>query len=788
MKFSESWLRTFVDPDCTSDELAHALTMAGLEVENVELVAASFENVVVAEVLRVEKHPEAERLNICQVNIGTLTEEPLQIVCGATNVKTGIKVPCAMIGARLPGIEIKKAKLRGVLSSGMLCSARELGLCENADGLLILPDDAPVGQDFRNYYALNDKVFTLNLTPNRADCLGVYGVAREISAITDAVLLPLKMNPVSHEIPDMIAVQIAEPDACPLYYGRIMRGIDLNVDTPLWMRQRLERSGLRSINAVVDITNYVLLETGQPMHAFDLAKLDGAIQVRYAKAGEKIKLLNDTEIVLAPDMLVIADDSKPVALAGIMGGVESSVVSDTTDVFLECAFFKPDIITGKSFTLGFSSDSAHRFERGVDFAATGKVLEYATVLIQSVCGGKTGPAVETKYQLPERCPVTVRIDRVRRVLGVSLTVEQISEYFKRQQFIFSENGGIFCVTPPSYRFDLAIEEDFIEELARIHGYDSIQAQQPKTELSMLAAPEKKHTSSAIKQMLVMRDYQEVINYAFVDEFWEQDLLQNSTPIALKNPIASHMNVMRSSLIGGLISNLQFNLNRKQDRVRLFEMGGCFESDSTGNYRQLDKLAGLGYGNVHPEQWSESARIIDFFDMKADIEVLFHAREVSFQPGSHPAFHPGKSAKIIVEQNVAGWLGELHPRWQKKFDLPRPAILFELTLDSLLSKSLVNAKEMSKYPPVRRDIAVIVDHRIAVQSLLDVLRESKSEIVTEIALFDMYRGESIGENKKSLAFRVLLQDIEKTLTDEDIDTTMSGLLRVLEQKFDAVLRV
>lgn len=788
MKFSESWLRTFVDPDCTSDELAHALTMAGLEVENVEPVAASFENVVVAEVLRVEKHPEADRLNICQVSIGTLTEEPLQIVCGAANVKTGIKVPCAMIGARLPGIEIKKAKLRGVLSSGMLCSARELGLCENADGLLILPDDAPVGQDFRNYYALNDKVFTLNLTPNRADCLGVYGVAREISAITDAVLLPLKMNPVSHEIPDMIAVQIAEPDACPLYYGRIMRGIDLNVDTPLWMRQRLERSGLRSINAVVDITNYVLLETGQPMHAFDLAKLDGAIQVRYAKAGEKIKLLNDTEIVLAPDMLVIADDSKPVALAGTMGGVESSVVSDTTDVFLECAFFKPDIITGKSFTLGFSSDSAHRFERGVDFAATGKVLEYATVLIQSVCGGKIGPAMETKYQLPERCPVTVRIERVRRVLGISLTVEQISEYFKRQQFIFSENGGVFCVTPPSYRFDLAIEEDFIEELARIHGYDSIQAQQPKTELSMLVAPEKKHTSSAIKQMLVMRDYQEVINYAFVDELWEQDLLQNSTPIALKNPIASHMNVMRSSLIGGLISNLQFNLNRKQDRVRLFEMGGCFERDSTGNYRQLDKLAGLGYGNVHPEQWGESARAIDFFEMKADIEVLFHAREVSFQPGSHPVFHPGKSAKIIVEQNVAGWLGELHPRWQKKFDLPRPAILFELTLDSLLPKSLVNAKEMSKYPPVRRDIAVIVDHRIAVQSLLDVLRESKSEIVTEIALFDMYRGESIGENKKSLAFRVLLQDIEKTLTDEDIDTTMSGLLRVLEQKFGAVLRV
>ncbi len=787
MKFSESWLRTFVNPHCTDGELAHALTMAGLEVENVIPVAALFENVVVAEVLCVEKHPEADRLNVCRVSVGAPAEEPLQIVCGAFNVKAGVKVPCAMIGARLPGIEIKKAKLRGVLSSGMLCSARELGVSENADGLLILPGDAPVGQDFRDYYALNDKVFTLNLTPNRADCLSVYGVARDISAITGAVLTPLKMEPVSNDISDTVAVQIAEPEACPLYFGRVMRSIDLNVDTPLWMRQRLERSGLRSINAVVDITNYVLLETGQPMHAFDLAKLDGTIQVRYAKAEEKITLLNDAEIVLAPDMLVIADDSKPLALAGIMGGAESGVVSGTTDIFLECAFLKPDVITGKSFTLGFSSDSAHRFERGVDFAATGRVLEYATGLIQSICGGKIGPTVETKYQLPERCPVTVRTDRVRRVLGISLTVEQISAYFRRQQFIFSEDNGVFCVTPPSYRFDLAIEEDFIEELARIHGYDAIQAQQPKTELAMLAVPEKKRMSSAITQMLVMRDYQEVINYAFVDESWERDLLQNSTPITLKNPIANHMNVMRSSLIGGLISNLQFNLNRKQDRVRLFEMGGCFEYDSMGSNRQFDKLAGLSYGDVHPEQWGESARMIDFFDVKADIEVLFHAREVCFQSEPHPAFHPGRSAKIIVAQGFAGWLGELHPRWQKKFDLPRPAILFELMLDSLLLKSLPHAREMSKYPPVRRDIAVIVDDHVVVQSLLEALQESRSDIVTEIALFDMYRGKSIGENRKSLAFRVMLQDIEKTLTDDDVDTAISNLLRVLEQKFGAVLR-
>lgn len=787
MKFSENWLRTFVNPEYTSDELAHVLTMAGLEVENLEPVAALFEHVVVAEVLCVENHPEADRLKVCQVNVGGHVKEPLQIVCGAPNVKTGIKVPCAMIGAKLPGIEIKKAKLRGVLSFGMLCSAQELGIYENADGLLILPDDAPTGQNFRDYYALNDKIFTLSLTPNRADCLSVYGVAREISAITDTVLTPLKISHVSEEIPDTIAVHIKVPDACPLYCGRIIRSINLNVDTPLWMKQRLERSGLRSINVVVDATNYVLLETGQPMHAFDLGRLDGAIQVRYAKAGEKITLLNDSEIILAPDMLLIADDRRPLALAGIMGGLESAVVSDTVDIFLECAFFTPSCISGKSFTLGFSSDSAHRFERGVDFAATRSVLEYATELIQSICGGKVGPVIETKYQLPERHQVAVRTDRVKRVLGIPLTVDQIFEYFKRLQFVFSENDGIFYVIPPSYRFDLVIEEDFIEELARIHGYDAVQAQQPRIELSMLAAPDTKHTPAAIKQVLVMRDYQEVINYAFVDELWERGLLQNSRPIALKNPIASHMSVMRSSLIGGLIANLQFNLNRKQDRVRLFEVGSCFECDSNGDYHQFDKLAGLGYGDMYPEQWGESARAIDFFDLKADIEVLFHARELNFQSGSHAAFHPGKSAKVIVEQNFVGWLGELHPHWQKKFDLPRPVVLFELLLDSLLPKSLAHAKEMSKYPPVRRDIAVIVDNHVAVKSLLDEMWENKPEIVTEIILFDMYRGKSVNEKRKSLAFKVLLQDIEKTLTDEDIDQAISTLLHVLELKFGATLR-
>jgi len=787
MKFSENWLRIFVDPDCSGEELAHALTMAGLEVEGYESVAASFDAVVVAEVIKVEKHPEADRLNVCQVNVAQHAHEPLQIVCGAPNVKTGIKVPCAMIGAQLPGLTIKKAKLRGVSSSGMLCSCRELGISENAEGLLVLPDDAPVGQDFREYYTLNDKVFTLKLTPNRADCLGVYGVAREISAITGTVLNPLQMESVPAEIDDKPEIRISATEACPLYCGRIVRDVNLAVETPLWMKQRLERSGLRSINAVVDITNYVLLETGQPMHAFDLAKLDGSIAVRFANAGEKIKLLNDSEIDLTPDMLLIADDRKPLALAGIMGGLGCGVELDTRDILLECAFFEPDVIAGKSFTLGFGSDSSHRFERGVDFSATGRIMEYATRLVLSVCGGKAGPVVEAKNQLPQRQQVEVRTARVRRVLGVSLNDDQIAEYFKRLQFEFVATDGIFRVTPPSYRFDLAIEEDFIEELARIHGYDAIPAQRARIESVMLPVHEGLLTPAALKHMLVMRDYQEVINYAFVDESWEVDLLQNKTPIALKNPIASHMSVMRSSLIGGLIANLQFNLNRRQDRVRLFEMGGCFEKDATGNHRQIDRLAGLTYGYARPEQWGETFRQIDFFDVKADLEMLFQGRQAEFKPDAHPAFHPGKSARIIVEQNTAGWLGELHPLWQKKFDLPKPVILFELVLGVLLPRSLPYANEISKFPPVRRDIAVIVDNEINVQALLTAMRENKQGIITEIALFDMYRGKSIGDNKKSLAFKIMLQDVEKTLTDEDVDKTIDHLLGVLEQKFGATLR-
>lgn len=787
MKFSENWLRSFVNPPLSSSELAHALTMAGIEVESIEPVAADFDKVIVAEVLAVEKHPEADRLKVCKVRTGKAESDVLQIVCGAPNVSTGVKVPCALIGATLPGFTIKKSKLRGIESAGMLCSAKELGISDAADGLLLLPGDAPVGMDFRGYYELDDHVFTLKLTPNRADCLGVLGVAREVAAITSAGLSVLEKKAVSGEINDTLAVQVMASGACPLYCGRMMRNINLNVPTPLWLTQRLERSGLRSINPIVDITNYVLLETGQPMHAFDLAKIKGGIQARYAGRDEKIQLLNGNQIDLDSGMLLIADEQKPLALAGIMGGLDSGVTQGTTDIFLESAFFSPDTISGKSFQLGFSSDSAYRFERGVDYAATRDVLEYATHLIQTICGGKAGPVTEIKHELPQRSSVPVRVGRIKRVLGIDIGKQQINDYFKRLQFEFLVNDDAFNVTPPSYRFDLAIEEDFIEELARIYGYDQIPVHFPHGGMAMLPASETKYSTIDIKRSLTARDYQEVINYAFVDADWELDLVNNSKPIALQNPIASQMSVMRSSLIGGLISNLQFNLNRKQARVRLFEIGCCFIRDDESNCKQVEKLAGLSYGDMAPEQWGITARSVDFYDVKADVEALCQGRALYFRKFSHPALHPGKSAQILVDDQPIGWLGELHPRWQKKYGLQRNTILFEVESGSLMSKSLPAVKEISKFPPVRRDIAIIVDNNVSVHSLLDAINVGKSAIVSDVSLFDIYRGKGMDDSKKSLAFRVLLQDTEKTLTDEEADSAVASIVEILKNKFSAALR-
>jgi phenylalanyl-tRNA synthetase beta chain len=791
MKFSENWLRTFVNPPLSTGNLAQALTMAGLEVEAIEPVAPAFSKVVVAEVLSVHRHPDADHLYVCKVNTDSVESgEPLQIVCGAANVHAGVKVPCALEGAELPGLTIKRTRIRGIESAGMLCSAKELGLEEISAGLLLLPDSAPTGMDFRHYYELEDKLLTLKLTPNRGDCLGLWGIAREVAAITSEDLKPLTIKPITGQLDDALVIQVDAPDACPLYCGRVVRGVSLDVPTPQWILRRLERSGLRSINAVVDITNYVMLEIGQPLHAFDLAKIAGAlrgsIHVRYAKPGERLQLLNDEDLMLQPGMLVIADEVKPLALAGIMGGNESGVVQGATDIFLESAFFSPEVISGKSFSLGFSSDSAYRFERGVDFGATRDAMERATGLILDICGGETGPITEIRGKLPQRDPIRLRVERTRRVLGIDLGEAGIAELFRRLQFGFSVVGGVFQVTPPTYRFDLAIEEDLIEELARIHGYNHIPATLPQMKLGMLPAPEALKPLARLRESMTGRDYQEVINYAFVDASWELELAGNTAPVALKNPLSNQLAVMRSSLIGGLISNLQFNLNRKQPRIRLFEIGGCFEK-SGEVYAQHEKLAGLCYGDAMAEQWGERARAVDFYDAKADIEALFFPAAVEVVAAPHAALHPGKSALIRLDSKIAGYLGELHPRWQQKFGLPKSVVLFELDAASIMARTLPNAAEISKYPPIRRDIAVVVSENIRVQAMLNCMYAEKLPVISEISLFDVYHGKGMENGKKSLAFRMLLQDTQKTLTDAEADRVVAQLINVLQNQFGAKLR-
>lgn len=791
MKFSENWLRAYVNPALTSDELAHALTMSGLEVEALEAVAPLFEKVVVAEVVSLEKHPNADRLNVCRVAVGT--GEPLQIVCGAANVHAGARVPCALVGARLPGIEIRQAKVRGVESFGMLCSAKELGLAETSEGLLLLPADAPVGTDIRTCLDLNDTLFTLKLTPNRSDCLSVAGVAREVAAITAAPLELPQGAAVPVSLSDRLAVEVAAAAACPRYCGRIVRGVNAAAPTPDWMVRRLERSGLRSISAVVDVTNYVMLELGQPLHAFDLDRISGALAVRFALPGEEIRLLNEQKVALDPDMLVIADDEKALALAGIMGGAESAVSAATTALFLESAFFSPAAMAGKARRLGLASDSSYRFERGVDFAATRDCLERATQLLLEICGGEAGAVTEVTGELPRRDPIRLRLSHACRVLGVDLGRDAVAALLRRLQLGLAAADGDYLVTPPSHRFDLALEADLIEELARLYGYDNIPAATPKAGLTLLPQAEAGRSLEAVSRVLLARDYQEIISYSFVDSAWERELAGNEAPIVLKNPIASQMSVMRSSLAGGLMDALIFNLNRKQERVRLFETGRCFVAQEQGPqagsaFHQPMKIAGLCYGGAHPEQWGEPWRQVDYYDAKADVEALCWPGRVRFVAAPHPALHPGRSAQVWRDGVCLGWLGALHPRWQQKYELPLPPVLFELDAAGLQQGDLPAFREISKFQPLRRDFAVIVAEQTPVQALLEAMHENLPGIVTELALFDVYRGKGIDSGKKSLAFRVLMQDTRKTLTDGEAEAVVAQLTAILISRFNAVLRI
>jgi phenylalanyl-tRNA synthetase beta chain len=778
MQFSESWLRTFVNPSLSSEELSHLLTMAGLEVEAMVPVAPAFEKVVVAQVLTKDKHPDADRLNVLTVDVGQA--EPLTIVCGAGNVTVGMKAPCALVGAKLPGIEIKQAKVRGVASFGMMCSEKELGLAEESAGLMVLAEDAVVGQSIRAHLDLDDQLITLKLTPNRSDCLSLNGIAREVAALTGSGFMPLPQTTFKQAGNQTRKVKVSAAAACPRYTGRVISGVNAKAATPAWMVQRLQRCGLRSISALVDVTNYVLLELGQPLHAFDSKKLNGDIDVRFARAGEKLKLLNEQVVDLQDDMLVIADNKGPVALAGVMGGADSAVDDTTTDIFLESAFFVPGVIVGKSRRIGFGSDSSYRFERGVDFAATQIALDRATQLILEICGGQAGAVTEVLGDLPVRHPVKLRTSRVLRVLGVKLENEAIAQILSRLGMQFRQTGDEFSVTPPSYRFDIAIEEDLIEEVARVHGYENIQPAAIQARMSILPQIEAERSFAKVRQTMVLRDYQEAVTYSFVEAEWESDLCGNAAPIPLKNPIASQMSVMRSSLLGGLLAALRTNLARKHPRVRLFEIGGCFKAEA-GSYMQEERLAGLAYGGAVAEQWGATARNVDFYDVKGDVEALFSPRSLTFQAATHPASHPGRSARILLDGRAIGWIGELHPQWQQKYDLSQSIVWFEIELAALTQVSVPKMRDVSRFPPVRRDLAVLVDENVTVQSLLDAMQAEKLVNAVEFALFDVYRGKGVEQGKKSLAFRVLLQDTQKTLTEIEIEENMSRLVAVLHRQ-------
>jgi phenylalanyl-tRNA synthetase beta chain len=782
MQFSENWLRTFVNPALDTQALSHALTMTGLEVEELTPVAPAFEKIVVGEIISAVKHPDADRLQVCQVNVG---QETLQIVCGAANARAGLKAPCALVGAELPGISIKQAKVRGVESFGMMCSSKELGLAAEATGLLELPADATVGQDIRTYLDLNDHLITLKLTPNRADCLSILGIARDVVAMTGAPLSKPSAQQVNIATDKTIAVEVQAAEACPAYFGRVITQVNPQAKSPDWMVRRLERSGIRSISALVDITNYVLLELGQPMHAFDLDKLQGSVSVRLAQANEKLQLLNGNTVELAADDLVIADESGAIALAGIMGGQPTSVADTTTAIFLESAFFTPDAIAGKARRIGLSTDSSYRFERGVDFGNTANALERATELVLTICGGQAGPVTQSVATLPVRKQVTLRYARLQSVLGIDIPYATVGQLLTQLGFIHSEQEQVFMVQAPSYRFDIAREEDLIEEIARLYGYDKIPALTPHANLAMLEQSESRLNVATLRDAMQSQGYQEVITYSFVEEAWERDLLGNPSPIPLKNPIASNMSVMRSGLWGGLLDVLSYNLNRKQDRALLFEVGSSYHAAPNG-YQEQQKLAGLFYGDFQPEQWAAAKREVDFYDVKATVDML-SKQQAEYRVETHAALHPGQSARIYINGQAQGWFGKLHPKWQQHYNLPKATFLFELNVDALLSSEVPSYQEVSKFLGVRRDIAVIVDANVQVEAIVHAVKTAQIPLLQQIQLFDVYQGKGIAENKKSLAFLVLIQDTHKTLVDTEAEAAMAKLLKILENQFGAELR-
>jgi phenylalanyl-tRNA synthetase beta chain len=790
MKFSENWLREWVDLPIGTEELVAQLTMAGLEVDAVEPAAADFSGVVVGEVLEVQPHPDADKLRVCQVNAGA---EPLQIVCGAPNVRVGMKVPTALVGATLPGdLKIKKAKLRGVESSGMLCSARELGLADDHAGLMSLPESAPVGVEFRDYLQLDDRLIEVDLTPNRGDCLSIAGLAREVGVLNRCVVTQPEIAAVAELGTDQFEVRVTAPQGCPRYLGRVIRGIDPGAKTPLWMQEKLRRSGLRSLGPVVDVTNYILLELGQPMHAFDLARLDGYIEVRMAKAGERLHLLDGRDMTLDSETLAIADASKLLAIAGVMGGEESSVGESTRDLFLECAFFSPEILAGRARRYGLQTDSSYRFERGVDFNLQHAAMERATALLLSLVGGAAGPITEACHAqaLPQRANIQLRAARIRRLLGIELPAEEVEDILGRLGAQATRCADGWDVVPPSYRFDMAIEADLIEDIGRIHGYNRLPSTRPRAALSATAQPEAVRDATVWRGILVQRGYQEAITYSFVDPELQQLVDPEITPVALANPISSEMSVMRTTLWPGLIKAAQYNLNRQQLRIRLFEYGLSYRRYNN-ELKQESYISGLICGRRYTEQWGAGQAAADFFDAKADVEALLAAGgcrdDYGFQPDLHPCLHPGQTARILRHGEPVGWLGTLHPELVGSLELPENTVLFEVGAHALARGGVAKFEAISRFPAIRRDLAFILPQSVAADAVCAATRASAGALLQDLTLFDVYQGQGIESGLKSIALGLILQDSSRTLTEHDVEAVLTQVQTALNAKFGAMLR-
>lgn len=790
MKISEQWLREWVSPDLTTEELAHQITMAGLEVDAIDPVAAAFSGVIVAEIVSAEPHPDADKLRVCQVSTG---QDTVQIVCGAPNARVGLKAPLACVGAVLPGdFKIKRAKLRGVESQGMLCAEQELGLSDASAGLMELADDAPVGSDLRAYLDLDDKVIDISITPNRADCLGVVGIAREVGLLNQLEInVPVYAKAVE-SITDTLPIQVEASENCPRYVGRVLKGIDVSRPSPLWLQEKLRRCGIRSIDAVVDVTNYVLLELGQPMHAFDLGKLQESIVVRCAEQGESLELLDGQTIVLRPGSLLIADKKGPLALAGIMGGNDSAVSAACSDIFLESAFFAPSLLAGQARSYGLHTESSHRFERGVDFELQVTAMERATQLLLQIVGGEAGPIQEVVSQahLPARPDVVLRAARIKKVLGFDLPAVEVERILGGLGLgVTATEEGWNC-TIPSWRFDIAIEVDLLEELARVYGYNNLPVTHIRADLQMRARPETDLSIRYLRRHLGARGYREAITYSFVEPGLQQLFDPELAPVALKNPISAEMAVMRTSLLPGLVAAVLHNVNRQQSRVRLFESGLRFVPADSG-LQQIPTLAMVCTGERFAESWSTSDGAVDLFDLKGDLESLLALTRLptncEFEAASRPALHPGQTARITRKGQEVGFIGALHPTASAQLGLSAPLYLCEMDLSVLLEGKTPEFTELSRFPEVRRDLAVVVDKTVPASRLMADVRAASGTYLTDLRLFDVYTGKGIDPKRKSLALGLTFRDQSRTLGDEVVNLAMGQVIDLLEKNYNAELR-